>query len=321
MNAPQTPPDMRTAILKQREMLTSMISRVMRKLSRECVGLMDDRTKMEARLAQALDEIPYCKHLYVMDAAGVQLVANITRSGPDEVHFGRDRSKRPYMQGILGTTNFRLSEAYISRNSKRPSLTAIRVIRDDKNDLVGFLGADYDLRELPATQGLYAEPQAWRQIKGDPSIRGNLFQQNRVESQVDERLDDVLPLMTELMTHHGVFHGKLHFSSSRATIWQVDNPYSYRILSIDDLTDPATCLAYPHRPYTDRATVPKDAIAPIFEMFRELRFADENIYLRAGSINICNGMVALNFSCDGSHYIRYDEFIKNGMEFWFGTLS
>jgi hypothetical protein len=32
-------------------------------------------------------------------------------------------------------------------------------------------------------------------------------------------------------------------------------------------------------------------------------------------------MVALNFSCDSSHYIRYDEFLKNGMEFWFGALG
>jgi len=316
-----TPPDLRTAILKQREMLTSMISRAMRKLSRECVALMDDRTALEARLTKALDEIRDCKHLYVMDQNGEQIVANITREGPDQEHFGRDRSHRPYMQGILGSTNFRLSEAYISRNSKRPSLTAIRVIRNLDNAHVGFLGADYDLRELPATQGLYEESQVWRQIKGDPSIRGNLFQQHRVESQVDTHIDNVMALMTELMTHHGVFHGKLHFSSSRATIWLMDNPYCYRILSFEDLTDPDTCLAYPHHDYSSRAVVPQSSIAPIMEMFRELRFADENIYLRAGSINICNGMVALNFSCDGSHYIRYDEFLKNGLEFWFGKLA
>ncbi len=320
MEAP-APTTLRTAILKQREMLTSMISRAMRRLSRECVPLMADRAALEARLTQALDEIPDCKHLYVMDAAGVQIVANITRHGPDEAHFGRDRSKRPYMQGILGTTNFRLSEAYISRNSKRPSLTAIRLIRDEDSVHIGFLGADYDLRELPVTEGLYEETQSWRQIKGDPSIRSNLFQQQRAESMLDQNLDVVLPMMVELMTHHGVFHGKLMFSSSRATIWHVDNPFSYRILDIDDLMDPSTCMAYPHRAYTDRATVPADAIKPIFEMFRELRFADENIYLRGGSLNLCNGLVALNFSCDGSHYIRYDEFLKNGMEFWFGAAG
>lgn len=302
-------------------MLTSMISRAMRKLSHDCVDLMDDREALEQRLARALDEITYCKHLYVLDRHGDQITANITRSGPDDTHLGRNRSKRPYMLGILGTTNFRLSEAYISKNSKRPSLTAIRVIRDPEAKHVGFLGADYDLRELPATQGLYEETQDWRQIKGDPSIRSSLFNQQRAESRVDSRLDDVFPLLTELMTHHGVFHSKLHFSTNRATVWQVDNPYTYRLLGFEDLTDPNTCLAYPHHAYMEQAIVPPSAIPEIFKMFRDLRFADENIYLRAGSLNIVNGMVALNFSCDGSHYIRFDEFLENGMEFWFGALE
>jgi hypothetical protein len=299
-------------------MLTSKIGHAMYKLSRECAVLMTNRSDLEQRLILALGEIPFCKHLYVMNADGVQIVDNVTRRGPDKAHFGRDRSMRPYMQGIVGATDFRLSEAYISKNSKRPSLTAVCVIRDTSNTRIGFLGADYDLRELPVTQDLYRETQSWRQIKGDPSIRSQLFQQSRAESQVDSRVEDVLALMTELITHHGVFHGKLHFSSSRATIWLVDDPYRYRLLSYEDLTDPNTCLAYPHQPYTKKAVVPQESIASIFEMFRELRFADENIYLRGGSINICNGMVALNFSCDGSHYIQYDEFLNNGLEFWFG---
>lgn len=313
--------DIRSVIFKQREMLTSMISRAMRKLSHDCVDLMHDREGLEARLTKALDEIKYCKHLYVMNTDGVQICDNITRKGPDHAHYGRDRSKRPYMLGVLASGNFRLSEAYISKNSKRPSLTAVRVIRDPNAKHVGFLGADYDLRELPATQGLYSEKQGWQQIKGDPSIRTHLFEQQRVESRLDKRLDDAIPLLTELMTHHGVYHSKLHFSSSRATVWQVDNPYTYRLLSYEDLIDTNTCLAYPHHEYMERAIVPPEDITPIFEMFRELRFADENIYLRSGSLNIVNGMVALNFSCDGSHYIRYDEFLKNGLEFWFGHVG
>lgn len=302
-------------------MLTSMISRAMRQLSRECVHLMDNREKLETRLVQALGELSYCKHLYVMDASGNQIVDNITRNGPDAKHFARNRASRPYMQGIVGTSNFRLSEAYISRNTKRPSLTAIRVIRNQEKEVIGFLGADYDLRELPATQGMYDESQAWRQIKGDPTIRSHLFQQVRVKSQIDEHIDQILPLMTELICHHGIFHCKLHFSSNRATIWLMDNPFGYRLLDIDDLLDPDICLAYPHWTYTKQSKVPEDKIPLIFEMFKELRFADENIYLRAGSINICNGMVALNFSCDGSHYIRWDDFLKNGLDFWFGALA
>ncbi len=323
MDTKTTGPDnLRNAVTTQREMLTTLISRAMRKLSRQCVDLMSDRNGLEQRLIDALKdgELSNCKHLYVMDADMVQIVANVTRKGLNQEDFGRDRSSRPYMQDIVGTTNFRLSQAYISKNSKRPSLTAVRVIRDRNDRLIGFLGADYDLRELPATRDTYREPQDWQQIKGDPSIRGNLFGQQRMNSTVDEHMDDVLAVLGELISFHGVFHTKIHFSSSRATIWMVDAPYNYRLLSASDLTNPDICLAYPHRDYTDIAIIPQDAIANIFDMFKQLRFADENIYLRSGSINICNGMIALNFSCDGSHYIRWDEFLQNGMEFWFGRV-
>ena len=304
------------SIRHQREALTALLAETMHDLALRCARVMDDRAALETLLTEALSELAYCKHLYVMDAEGVQITDNVTRAGPDPSHLGRDRADRPYMQGIVGSTDFKLSEAYISRNKKRPSLTAVQVIRSCKGQRIGFLGADYDLRELPHTGGLYQEPDSWRQIKGDPAIRQGLFLQQRVPSEMDAHLDEVLPLMNELMTEHGVFHGKLHFSSSRATIWLVDDPFSYRILGIEELLDPDICLVYPRRPYTVRATVPPDRIMPVFELFRSLRFADETVYLRSGSLNIVNGMVSLNFSCDGSHYMRYDEFLSKNSDFW-----
>ncbi len=311
---------LKRSVRQQRENLTSLLSGVMFDLARACAPLIQEREALEQILAETLPRINYCKHLYVMDADGVQVCANITRTGADEEHFGRDRMARPYMQGIVGTTDFKLSEAYISRNQKRPSLTAVQVVRDEAGERIGFLGADYDLRELPGTQGVYQEPDNWRQIKGDPAIRGGLFLQARTQSVMDDHMDEVLPLMNELMVERGVFHGKFHFSSSRSSIWLVDDPYRYRILGIDDLIDPDICLAYPQRDYTELAIVPPRDITPVFELFRELRFADENVYLRAGSLNVCNGMVALNFSCDGSHYLRWDEFMEKGIAFWFGSL-
>ncbi|MEO5372675.1 MAG: PDC sensor domain-containing protein [Alphaproteobacteria bacterium] len=316
------PPSTLDAVIRsQRETLTALLGEVMRVLALDCARVMGDRGAIETLLTEALTRIAYCKHLYMLDAAGLQFTDNITRDGPDPAHFGRDRSSRPYMLDIVGSTDFKLSEAYISRNRKRPMVTAIQVVRGATGERIGFLGADYDLRDLPGSEGLYLEPTAWRQIKGDPAIRGGLFQQQRVQSLMDDRLDDILPLMTELMTEHGVFHGKLHFSSSRATIWLADDPYVYRILGIDDLVDPAICLAYPRLPYIGRATVPPESIPLIFTMFRELRFADDTIYLRSGSLNVCNGMVSLNFSCDGSHYIHYDEFMDRGLELWCGPVG
>ena len=136
---------------------------------------------------------------------------------------------------------------------------------------------------------------------------------------MDKRLDEVIPIISELMSEHGVFHANLHFSSGLVTIWLVDDPFSYRILSFDEIIDPDICLAYPRRDYHERAIVPTDKIIPVFDVFRALRFADENVYLRAGSLNVINGMVSLNFSCDGSHYMRFDEFLEKNIDFWFGS--
>jgi len=85
--------------------------------------------------------------------------------------------------------------------------------------------------------------------------------------------------------------------------------------------DPDICLAYPRHEYHERAIVPADKVIEIYEIFRSLRFADDNVYLRAGSVNVINGMVGLNFSCDGSHYMRYDEFLEKSTDFWFGSLG
>ena len=56
-------------------------------------------------------------------------------------------------------------------------------------------------------------------------------------------------------------------------------------------------------------------------MFKALRFADDNVYLRFGSINTVNAMVCLNFSCDGTHVMRYDDFLDKDIDFWFGKAE
>jgi len=88
---------------------------------------------------------------------------------------------------------------------------------------------------------------------------------------------------------------------------------------MDELADTGICLAYPQRPYFERNIVPESAIAPIFQQFKALRFYDETIYLRSGSLNLVNGTVSLNFSCDGSHYLNYREFLERGLDFWIGS--
>jgi hypothetical protein len=302
-------------------MLTRLLGEAMHDLAMRCAEVIDVRASLESLLTNALPKFSWCKHLYVLNAEYVQITSNVTQNGMDAEQFNRDRSDRPYMQDIIGTTDFKLSEAYISRNKKRPSLTAVQVIRNANGDYIGFLGADFDIRELPQIESADQAPTVWKQIKGDPAIRSGVFLHRRIESLMDTKLDQVLSILNELITEHGIFHGKLHFSSNRGTIWRMDDPYDYQILNIEELTNPGICLVYPRRAYPERATVPPELVMPVFDMFRKLRFADENVYLRAGSLNIINGMVGLNFSCDGSHYMPYKEFLDKNTEFWFGTLK
>ncbi|MCB1763924.1 MAG: PDC sensor domain-containing protein [Gammaproteobacteria bacterium] len=315
-------PELQRQVTQQRTIINETLRPQTAKLAISCRSVLGDRQALESLLRSVMRSLPYCKYLWVLDAEGHQITSNISRDGIQPDQYGRDRLERPYMLGVNETElDFHLSDAYISCNKRRPSLTAVQLIRNREGEIAGYLGFDYDLRELPHVDRLHEAEKCWIQAKGDPSIRGNLFNQSRVESLLDSRVDEIIALLVELMSCHGVFHGKLHFSSSRATIWTMDNPYNYRILDFESLTDPDICLAYPRREYPAMAVVPITKIAPIFAIQRELRFSDDTIYLRSGSLNLCNGMVSLNFSCDGSHYIPYDEFLAKDLGFWFGQSS
>jgi hypothetical protein len=309
----------KTIVARQRLLLQSWLTGPMQRLATECARCWPERAALERCLAHGLDTLPWCKHLFVLDDRAHQLTANVSPDGLLADYFGRDRNMRPYLSHALAGDPFSLSDAYISRNARRPSLTAVQRIVDGSGALLGFLGADFDLRELPLTRELYAQPEQWLQLKGDPAIRGSLFFQQRVESLLDQHIDEVLDLLTELIAVHGVFHSKLHFSSSRATLWLIDDPFRYRILDFDDLAEPGICLAYPQRSYPQDAIIPLPRIKEVLRRFRDLRFMDENIYLRAGSLNIFNGIIGLNFSCDGSHYVPWGDFLSMTMDFWIGS--
>ena len=312
--------NLNAAVLKLRDELTVSLVGKLKALATELGGVFDDRAAVEHRLTEALADIANCKQLFALDGNFHQFVDNITRDGPDSSHFGRNRAERPYMRGLVGSTDFKLSHAYISRNKRRPMLTAVQVVRNVAGERIGFLGADFDLRELPAAEELYRQSSTWQQIKGDPAIRSGLFAQQRVESVLDDNIDQVLPVVHELMTERGIFHSKIHFSSNRAVIWPINDPYVYRLLDIDDLLAADTCLAYPTSPYPERAVVRADQVMPVLQMFRDLRFADETIYLRAGSLNLFNGLASLNFSCDGTHYLSVEDLLARGMSFWLGQI-
>ncbi|MGF1547419.1 MAG: PDC sensor domain-containing protein [Thiotrichales bacterium] len=303
------------SIEEQRAALTNVLAGPITALVERCVVAWPDRDGLNQVLRAHLAPVPYAKFLYALDSAGVQVSDTVSRSGLMPEHYRRDRADRPYMNSVLPCVDFWLSAAYISLRAKRPSLTALHLVRKN-GAVVGFIGVDFDLRDLPLTRAVYREPDHWRQIKGDPAIRGQVFHQCRIDSPLDREIDNVLAVVEALLIDHGVFQCKLHFSSSRATIFLMSDPYRYRILDYEALIDPDMCLAYPREQYPADALVPANAIRPLLRVMRALRFIDETFYLRSGSINIFNGIVSLTFSCDGSHYMRYDEFLTKGSDFW-----
>ena len=135
---------------------------------------------------------------------------------------------------------------------------------------------------------------------------------------IEIRIDDVPILMHILLTKNGMLPGKLRFSVNGATLWTVDEPFWYRLPGIDELTNPAICLACWRRSSTVEAIVPVNDVLVVLEGFSELRFADRKFYLVSGSLNIFNALVGLNFSCDGSHYKDHAEFLEKDMRYWTG---
>jgi hypothetical protein len=237
----------------------------------------------------------------------------------DETIIGQDLSHRPYLRSIDSgsETQLLLSDVYIDKQTRKPCITVLHDIRLH-DEVIGYIAADFGLRDLPLKNVNDLQSYEWRQIKGDPSIRGTMFQQTRVRSAMDEHIDEVLDVVESLMTEQGVFHAKLHFSSSRATLWSYSDPYRYRLHILDEIINPKVCLVYEKMPYPERAMVTAGMVHNVLKAFKLLRDADETIYLRAASLNIMNGLVGLNFSCDGSHYMSANEFLDKDLRFWFG---
>jgi hypothetical protein len=304
------------SIYLQREELARALHEPLAHLAEKCMPAWGNREQMDALLMEGFASIPYCTFLYCMNTDGIQICDNVGRAGLAPEHFGRDRSDRPYMKEAVPSWGFLLSDAYISLKKNRPSLTALQIVRTGSH-ISGYLGADFDLRDLPVTSDLYDEPGYWRQMKGDPAIRGTVFQQCRVESPMDRNIELAVSILEELLTQRGVFQCQIHFSSSQAMIWTVNDPFRYRMLDHEALSDPDICLVYPPQPYPVDAAIPQADIRRILNVMRSLRLADPNIYLRTASINLFNGMISLTFSCDGSHYMSYVEFLMKDTSFWF----
>ena len=304
----------------QRTMLDRYLRSAMENLSAECASKWHEQAALDKALNDALAGMPLCGLLYAVDTEGIQVSSNVMPNLTDRAKFGQNLAARPFLSNAVPYMGFILSEVYVSDIERRPCITALQAISGSQG-MLGFVAADFELRDLPLLDQTAYGQSSWRQIKGDPAIRGTLFQQQRAKSAMDEQMENVISIMEELICERGVFHGKLHFSSSRGTLWLTDDPCRYRLHVLDEILNPAVCLAYPKRDYSVEAVVSQKQVRPVFERFKILRDADENVYLRSGSLNVINGMVGLTFSCDGSHYMSAQEFLEKDEAFWFGVAG
>ncbi len=287
-------------------------------LAEECANAWHDADQLDAILQNGIHELPHCSLIFAVDTKGILISSNVETNNLDTQWRGTDLTGRPFLQSNLPYQGLTISQVYTSRLTMQPTLTVMQAVRH-KEEILGFIAADFNVEDLPFAEVAIQEPTAWKQFKGDPAIRGTLFMQERSLSAMDKVLNEVIDVIIDMMQNHGIFHTKIHFSSSRASFWSVDEPFDYNIHLVDEITDPDRCLAYPRQPLHERIQVSKADIARVLKLFKALRNADETIYLRSASFNIVNGIVGLTFSCDGSHYLNYREFIDKDTGFWFGA--
>jgi len=312
-------PTLQQTILEKKAALADAVSAPLAHLAERVAEVWPDADAIDRRLQDGLPTLPNCQLLYAWDVNGIELSSMVRAKGPDPSWRGRDLTDRPYLKNHLPFKGVMLSSVYLSKYTYEHCLTALQAVSRD-SQLLGFIAADFAVRDLLRDAKL-AAPQdvRWKQFRGDPSVRGTVFMQSRVQSLFDEHFDVAIEQIDRLMREHGVFHSKIHLSSGRCSFWLYDDPYNYRLHGVEEIIDPELCLAYPVRPYPASAKTAAGDIIKVLAQFKALRFADETIYLRSGSLNVMNDMVGLTFSCDGSHYMSVEEFLANDLSFWLGA--
>jgi len=318
MNDLQNMTPLQQAISSKKEVLASLVKKPLAVFANRCAEVWPDANALDTILLEARQEIPYSHLLFVLNIDGIQMSSNVELKHTDKEWRGLDQSKRPYLMKNLPYRGVMLSSIYMSLSTHKQCITVLHSINRG-DELLGFICADFSIADLPEPAEQTQQNFHWTQFKGDPAVRGTVFMQERVQSLLDEHINEVSELIEILMVEHGVFHSKIHFSSGRISMWLLEDPYSYRIYTTDELINPDICLAFPQRAYHEKAKIPPNKVKEILQQFRALRFADETIYLRSSSINLMNGILGLTFSCDGSHYMPYEEFLERDMAFWLGT--
>ena len=212
-------------INEQKKFLTEKLRVDFYELSKECERILsknNDSNLIDKVLSIFIDYHPFTNLVYLIDSNGIQISSNIEKNNANSEVIGQDLSFRPFFKSIDGNDVINISDVYVSTVTFKPCISLTQKIIS-KGKTLGLIVFDIDIERLDLpVQDIILDD--WKQIKGDPEIRSNLFNQKRISSAMDESIDQVHKIAVQLLSNLGVFHIKLHYASSRATIWTIDNP-------------------------------------------------------------------------------------------------
>jgi hypothetical protein len=302
-------------INQQQELFCSWISTPLKSIAKHCANEWSQNTLTDEQLANALldsiKQIPQYALCYLISPKGIIQTPTISHTGCDPTDIGKDVSLRPYFVEWDENQDFFLSRLYTSTKTNLPCMTALQAVRIE-GKVFAIIAIDFDGGGNASKRNAF-HAENHTQIKGDPSIRQQLFAQTRTITPMEEQIDFVHQNAEWLLLNHGAFFVQLRYSRSTATVRFIDSPYHDSMFTLEQLTSSNS----PNRqPLSSMSTVLPEQIIPAFELFKTLRLADENIYLRSASLNIITGMVELNFSCDGTHNLPINEFLEKSTAYW-----
>lgn len=300
---------------EQRKILAALFEPAMMNLSKLCAEIWSDTEALDNVLNTQFATIPHCHLIYAIDKFGKQVSSNISAKEIDASYRGQDLSRRPYSVSLYPKRHFMLSSVYISQTIGKPCISTVQPVIDEQQFL-GFIVADFDIQHLPLSISVPKTAPLWQQQNHYVSCQQ--FSNQRVSTLLDQHIDDLEGILTRLICEQGVFHCMIHYASSQIILWQVDEPYQYRLYTADQLLSADMYFAYPRRNYPEKATLAKKQVARILERLNILRVADDKVYLRTASLNIMNAMVGLTFSCEGTQYLPANTLLEKNLSYWLG---
>jgi len=129
-----------------------------------------------------------------------------------------------------------------------------------------------------------------------------------LSNHFDDRLNDLTVIAKQLLLEKGVFHLAVHFSSSQLVCWALDNPYSFRVFTLEEVFADGFLSLFSPINTKAHSCIDKDRVLPILETLKRLRENSGGSELRNASIHMLNGYIGLTFACDDTRYINYKDF-------------